>query len=147
MVAGIQYWSSDYFFDVLGTDKAVITTWFAFTSITAPIFGAVLGGQVMKLVGGIQTKYALPLCLFIGCLACISGLPVPYIDNFYIAILLIWLLLFFGGMILPNLTAIMLDSVEIKLKTRANSIANLSYNLLGYFPAPQLSGRRCDFLY
>ena len=43
-------------------------------------------------------------------------------------------------MILPNLTGIMLDSVEPKLKTRANSIANLSYNLLGYFPAPILFG-------
>jgi len=34
----------------------------------------------------------------------------------------------------------MLDSVETDLKTKANAIANLSYNLLGYFPAPFLYG-------
>ena len=69
-----------------------------------------------------------------------NGLPVPYLNNFYLVIILIWLLLFFGAMILPILTGIMLDSVDLNLKTRANSIANLVYNLFGYFPAPILYG-------
>ena len=41
---------------------------------------------------------------------------------------------------MPALTAIMLDVVDNEMKTKANSIANLCYNMFGYFPAPALYG-------
>ena len=53
---------------------------------------------------------------------------------------LIWLLLFFGGSILPPVTGIMLNTVQESKRTSANSIANLCYNLLGYLPAPSFYG-------
>mmetsp|Transcript_17687 Transcript_17687/g.29898 ORF Transcript_17687/g.29898 Transcript_17687/m.29898 type:complete len:123 (+) Transcript_17687:1992-2360(+) len=54
--------------------------------------------------------------------------------------MLYWLLLFFGGFILPPVTGIMISSVGEYQKSSANSIANLCYNLLGYLPAPQIYG-------
>ena len=50
------------------------------------------------------------------------------------------MLLFSGGFILPQATGIMLTSVNEYQRTSANSLANLSYNLLGYAPAPFVYG-------
>ena len=41
---------------------------------------------------------------------------------------------------MPAATGIMLNFVPPDMRTMANSIANLSYNLLGYLPAPLLYG-------
>lgn len=41
---------------------------------------------------------------------------------------------------LPSMTGIMLSTVDGQFKTSANSLANLSYNLLGYLPAPTVYG-------
>ena len=100
----------------------------------------------MKLVGGVKSNYALPVCIVVGCFAIASALPVTYIkDNFYIVIGMLWGVLFFGAMILPSLTGIMLDCLEDDLKAKGNSFANLSYNLLGYLPAPFLYGMVRDY--
>jgi len=52
----------------------------------------------------------------------------------------LWLVLFFGGFLLPPVTGIMLNSVEDYKRTSANSLANLAYNLFGYLPAPTFYG-------
>ena len=77
-------------------------------------------------------------------LATVVSLPVPFIDNFTGVIILLWLLLFCGGFILPILTGILLNSVGVHERTVANSLANLSYNLLGYLPAPSVYGFVCS---
>jgi len=68
-----------------------------------------------------------------------SCLPIPFLA-FDVYAVLIWLLLFFGGALLPSVTGIMLNSVEEDKRTAANSIANLCYNLLGTAPAPSFYG-------
>ena len=96
-----------------------VTKYFAGTSITAPIIGAVLSGPITNFVGGkegIKSKKALPTCVFIAFLAVACALPVPYFtdkNDFEKVIGLLWGLLFFGAMVLPALTGIMLDSVPI----------------------------------
>ena len=76
----------------------------------------------------------------IGLVAITAGIILPELDQFNIIISLLWIVLFIGGIILPALTAIMLDVVDNTMKTKANSIANLCYNMFGYFPAPALYG-------
>jgi hypothetical protein len=49
-------------------------------------------------------------------------------------------MLFLGGFILPSLTGIMLNSVDDHLRGSANSVAMLSYNLLGFMQAPFIYG-------
>jgi MFS family permease len=56
-----------------------------------------------------------------------------------------WLLLFFGGSIVPGLTGIMISSTPEKTKEIANSITHLCYNLLGYLPSPLLYGLVCKY--
>jgi hypothetical protein len=73
------------------------------------------------------------------------ALPVPFINNFYLFAGLVWLLLFFGGFIVPIMTGLLLSIVKPTEKTVANSIANLSYNILGYLPSPFLYGIVCEF--
>jgi len=43
------------------------------------------------------------------------------------------------------MTGIMLNTVSKDVKTTANSIANLSYNMLGFLPAPFVYGSIYDF--
>jgi len=53
---------------------------------------------------------------------------------------MVWFMLFFGGFVLPPLTGIMLNTVPEYHRGQANSLATLSYNLIGYFPAPSWYG-------
>ena len=73
---------------------------------------------------------------FVSLFACCSAIPMPWIDDLVGVIVCLWLLLFFGGFIMPNLTGILLNSVPPKERAVANSVANFFYNLLGYLPAP-----------
>lgn len=112
--------------------------------MTAPIFGAVLSGYVGSKIGGYTSKYALPSCIFAGSVCVVVACAVPFTDDFRALIFLIWMLLFAGGYILPCMTGIMLNQVEPHLRASANSMANFSYNLLGYLPAPALYGAVCS---
>lgn len=76
-------------------------------------------------------------CLF-------AALPIPFIDNFAVFCTLLWLLMFFGGAILPSLTGIMLNTVKNNQKTTANSIAYLAFNVFGYLPSPFIYGAITD---
>jgi MFS family permease len=68
------------------------------------------------------------------------GLLSVFSNNFYIVIFLLWSQFFCGGFVMPVLTGTLLNMVPPSLRTLANSIANLVYNLLGYLPAPFIYG-------
>jgi hypothetical protein len=68
------------------------------------------------------------------------GLPLVYVENYYLSAFLLWGQFFFGGFSLPVLTGILLNTCPESIRTIANSIANLFYNLLGYLPAPYIYG-------
>jgi len=140
VVTGIQYWMPTYLKDVfvLPPDEAAV--FFTTTSITAPIFGVIIGGIVTTSLGGYNTIRAQKLQCFFGGLAVLSAIPIPFTNTFGFFAAEIWLVLFFGGAILPPVTGIMLNSVPESKRTSANSIANLCYNLFGYFPAPSFYG-------
>ena len=53
---------------------------------------------------------------------------------------MVWLLLFIGGMSMPNLMGIMLSVVEDHEKTTALSVACFVFNAIGFIPAPFLYG-------
>jgi hypothetical protein len=54
--------------------------------------------------------------------------------------LFMWLLLFWGGFMTPQVVGIMLNSVEENKRISANSLAQLAFNLFGYLPAPTFYG-------
>jgi len=80
-------------------------------SITGPVLGVVVGGNVTTKLGGYNSEQAARITCFAGvfCLAC--AVPIPFLDNFVIIAALLWFLLFFGGAILPAMTGMMLNTV------------------------------------
>ena len=46
---------------------------------------------------------------------------------------------------MPSMTGVMLSTVDVTQKTTANSLANLSYNILGFLPGPFVYGFIYDF--
>lgn len=145
IITGIQFWISDYMQIVLKVDPKKVFITFAVVCITAPVFGVMAGGYFIQKLGGYTNRRALDACFKISILAGASGVFLPVIDNVPIFVILIWLLLFFGGSIVPGLTGIMLSSTPEKTKEVANSITHLCYNLFGYLPAPFLYGLVCKY--
>jgi len=45
---------------------------------------------------------------------------------------------------MPTITGMMLNTVDEHLKTSANSLANMWYNLFGFLPAPYIYGAIAD---
>jgi hypothetical protein len=49
-------------------------------------------------------------------IAIAASVPFPFIDDYKMCILLIWIVLFCGAIILPILTGVMLSSVQPELR-------------------------------
>ena len=140
IVTGIQYWITAYMVTVLGASPKVAAIYFIVLCFTGPIVGVIFGGILTSLCGGYNsTKGQLLQCVG-GVLAVISGLPIPFCSNVNYMAIFLWLLLFFGGFIQPQVIGIMLNSVEESKRISANSLAQLSFNLIGYLPAPTFYG-------
>lgn len=111
VVTGIQYWAPDYLQNVLGVSADVASFYFAVTCFTAPVGGVIVGGIVTSALGGYNNPRAKKIQCVMGLLSSLSGLPIPWLDEFKYVGPLFWLLLFFGGFVLPPVTGIMISSV------------------------------------
>ena len=140
VVAGIQYWCPTYMVDVLHINREAATTFFALTCFIAPVSGVVVGGIIISYYGGYNTKKSREIVLIIGWVCLAFTIPIPIVNSFQSFGILVWGLLFFGGSLLPSLTGIMLNSVPEHQRASANSVATLSYNFLGWMPAPFIYG-------
>ena len=45
---------------------------------------------------------------------------------------------------MPGLTGILLNSLDVNMKEAGNSITQIIYNIIGYFPVPFLYGLVCN---
>ena len=70
----------------------------------------------------------------------LAAAPAPFMNSLNNFSTCLWLTLFFGGFILPQLTGIMLSSVHESQRAQANGMAAMAYNLLGCLPAPAFYG-------
>ncbi|CDW83082.1 major facilitator superfamily [Stylonychia lemnae] len=140
VITGIQFWVSDYLQVILNVDAQTVFVYFSFTCITGPTIGVIVGGVIIHRQGGYKSPKALRTVVIVAFLANAVALPIPFVDNFQVFALLIWFLLFFGGFIVPIMTGLILTVVKTNERTIANSLANLSYNILGYLPSPFVYG-------
>jgi len=120
--------------------------YYAFTCLSAPIGGVIVGGVIFNCIGGYNSPKAYALACLLGFFACISCLPIPFCTNKYLVYLLLWCVFFFGATIIAPLVGFMLASVEAERRTTANSLATLAYNLFGYLPAPFIYGLAVDMV-
>ena len=135
---------TDYLLNVIGAEKNDIYFSFMVVSLTGPTSGAIFGGFFGKWIGGPTSPLAMPSMFVIGLFALCVGLPIPFFNSLFWVVFFVWLYYFCGGFMVPILTFCMINSVEPELKSKANAIANLSYYVLGYFPAPVIYGCICD---
>jgi hypothetical protein len=56
------------------------------------------------------------LCILCGFICTISGLLFPFVDDYRLCILILWIVLYCGAVILPIMTSNMLSSVQIELR-------------------------------
>lgn len=99
-----------------------------------------LGGYIINRRGGYEnptTVYAVFLFAAVG-IGC--AVVIPFVNDFYIVAILLWLVLFFGGAMMPGLTGIMMVSVPPYLRAFGNSNGEIIKNILGYLPAPFMYG-------
>jgi len=144
IITGIQYWATIYFEDYLQEDKTVVNVSYALISVTGPILGVIIGGNITTYFGGYQSEKAMRASCVMALLCFCCSAPICFFTTFPPVAVLLWFLLFFGGGILPAMTGCMLSCVDQSQKTTANSIANLCYNLGGFMPGPFIYGILAD---
>ena len=91
--------------------------------LTGPILGVIIGGLIINRLGGYTSPTAIKVVLIYGLLAGGFGLPFPLVNSFYLAVSFLWLMLFFGGCLIPCVMGIMISSVPKYLRSFANSNA------------------------
>lgn len=69
-----------------------------------------------------------------------AAVIIPFVSTFYIASILLWIVLFFGGAMVPGLTGMIMSSVQPEMRSFGNSKGEIIKNTLGYFPSPFLYG-------
>ena len=125
-------------------DAEEVYYYYAFTCLSAPISGVIIGGIMFNCIGGYNSPKAHALACLLGFFACVSCLPIPFFGNKYLVYFLLWCVFFFGATIIAPLVGFMLQSVQEERRATANSLATLAYNLFGYLPAPFVYGLFSD---
>lgn len=145
VLTGIQYWVTDYLINFIGEAETTVLTTFSIVSVTGPVLGVVIGGNVTSCLGGFRSRSALLMTILVAILCFVSAFPIPFTSEFIPFVVCLWFLLFFGGYMMPALSGIMIELIPDDLKAVGNAIANLSYNLLGFLPAPSVYGFIYDY--
>lgn len=125
VVNGVQFWISDYFRNVLLVPQHIVFKAYMAVSLSAPILGVAIGGTLLHLSGGYEGENALSICAFEALMASMCATPIPFLDNFTVALMMLWLMLFFGGSIVPGVTGIMISSIPAESRSTGNSIGHV----------------------
>ena len=65
----------------MGMPRELASIYFAVISVTAPIGGVFLGGILVTKFGGYNTSKAQKLMCYMGVLAVVTALPIPFVYN------------------------------------------------------------------
>lgn len=153
VVTGIQFWVTDYLTEPaanggLGASKNLVIAAFSLTSITAPTAGVIFGGWWVDRHGGYKdadgsgaaVANTLKSCMQFGLGALCGALPAAFVKDFWVVIGGIWIVLFFGGAMLPPATGVCVNAVDPHLRSLSSAFSMFCYNALGYSAAPYICG-------
>jgi hypothetical protein len=90
--------------------------------------------------GGYESRKSLFICCIFGFGALVTGVPIIIFNGILGFSIFLWLFLFFGSAIVPNLMGIILSSLPYELRGAGNSVALLISTTLGRLPSPTLYG-------
>ena len=94
---------------VIGVPMGEVFTFYIATCLTAPLLGVLISIVLFNCIGGYNTRASYYLCLLFGCMAMISGIPVPFANSCAVIYTLLWCIFFFGSIILAPLVGMMLN--------------------------------------
>ncbi|TDH65391.1 hypothetical protein CCR75_003007 [Bremia lactucae] len=144
VVTGVQYWSTIFMIKSLHASKYLVNGLFVIVSGTGPILGVFYGGWLIDRYGGYlgveQRAKALGICMILGLIAFFISAVTTFFEDIYITAGCLWLLLFFGGAVLPACTGIFLSVVPAEHRALASSFSVMIFNLCGYALSPYLTG-------
>lgn len=148
VITGVQYWVSDYMDNILlvrsGQKRLLYFTIVCFTSPTLGVFGS---GYLLNKIGGYEKKNSIIYAVVFSICACFCAFFVPLVKDIHTFVNLLWLVLFFGGGILPIMTGIIISCLPKSLAAPGNSLTTLFGNLFGYLPAPYVYGAFTDLFH
>ena len=99
-----------------------------------------LGGFVINKKGGYENKKTVYYVLIFSVVGIGAAIIIPFLNNFIPCAVLLWVVLFFGGAMMPGLTGMMMASVPPYLRAFGNSNGEIIKNILGYLPSPFMYG-------
>ncbi|DAZ95800.1 TPA: hypothetical protein N0F65_009196 [Lagenidium giganteum] len=144
VVTGVQYWSTIFMIKSLHASKYLVNSLFVFVAGTGPIFGVFYGGWLIDRYGGYigaeQRARSLGICMVLGVTAFVIAAFTTFFNDIWLTAVCLWLLLFFGGSILPACTGIFISVVPAQHRALASSVSVMIFNLLGYSLSPYLTG-------
>ena len=143
-VTGVQFWGTKYLSVALKAPLPLVNTLFILCAATGPTLGVFFGGWIVDLCGGYkgphQRVIALEICSTFGVLACIFALPVTFLSNIYLVVAFLWMVLFFGGSMLPACSGIIVSIVPRDFRPTSSSLSLVVFNMFGYCMSLVLSG-------
>lgn len=83
ILTGIQYWGSDYLIQHINAPKNDVFIAFGLVSITGPVLGVVVGGNITTCFGGYNSKKVLTATSIVSILCLMVSVPVPFCVTFY----------------------------------------------------------------
>ncbi|XP_026190362.1 uncharacterized protein LOC34620255 [Cyclospora cayetanensis] len=143
-VTAIQFWSITYFQEVLKRPASTVLVACNATAATAPILGVLGGGWLVDFVGGYKDERGMRRVMVIllswATICFLLGIAAGCSTNFWIVVLCMWWIMFFGGGILPAATGIVITSVPVEVRAFGSGFCMMIYNLLGYVLGTFLPG-------
>lgn len=150
VVTGVQYWSTIFMIKSLHASKYLVNGLFVVIAGTGPIFGVFYGGWLIDRYGGYigveQRAKSLGICMVLGITAFGISAVTTFFNDIYITAAFLWLLLFFGGSILPACTGIFISVVPAEHRALASSLSVMVFNLFGYSLSPYLTGLMMEWV-
>ncbi|KAF0693544.1 Aste57867_15502 [Aphanomyces stellatus] len=150
VVTGVQYWTTLFLSTNTDDSAYAIHLNYLVVSGTGPLLGVFFGGKLVDYFGGYagprQEAKALKICMVMGLLGFAASIPISFLSNTYAIAALLWVMLFCGASLLPSCSGIVISVAPQHLRPLASSIANTSYNLLGYAASNYIPGLVMDFI-
>ncbi|OQR87715.1 Major Facilitator Superfamily (MFS) [Achlya hypogyna] len=150
VVTGVQFWCTIYLQKNFHTSVVIVNGLYVLVAGTGPILGVFFGGALIDRAGGYigtaARAKALGYCVGLGLVAFLLGILTTFLPDVYTTAMCLWLLLFFGGSILPACTGIFISASPVQLRSLASSVSVMVFNILGYALAPVLTGVYMDYV-
>lgn len=119
-----------------------IVVGFGLSVVSAPVVGVIVGGLIMDRIGGYHGNMfvASAFSLACGMFASLVGILCMAAETTASFLVPMWVVLCFGGAIVPVAVGLTMASVPSTMRPYASSFSNIVYNMLGFFLGPFVCG-------